>query len=203
MSRPLLSWIMGSYNRPNRMRTCLASILDQEPYGDFEIIVTDNSDNPVAIEQIKELCKMDSRIHYEFTGELAFDPRVGIRSLYDAAEIGFKMSTGEFVCWPNDDPYVCPWFAQRMLGRAAEGNFDIVLCNFINGRHDIPHYPLNTAPVSCSVDKTSFIMRREWMPEEWPGKVTRYGIADGDLVVDIVGRGAKYGKVDHFLVVHN
>jgi len=198
-----LSWVMGSFNRPGRMRTCLASILDQEPYGDFEIIVTDNSDNPVAIEQIKELCKMDPRIHYEFTGERAWNPDINIRSLYTAAEIGVSVSTGEFLTFPNEDDYFAPWFAQRLLLRAQELNADFVYCNFINGRHDIPHYPLNTAPVSCSIDKACFVVKREWFPAEWPGKCTRYGVADGDLVVDIINRGARHGKVDHYLMMHN
>lgn len=198
-----LSWIIGSFNRPGRMRTCLASIVDQEPYGDWEAIVTDNSDNAECRAQIEELCKLDPRIRYEYTGERAWDQRIGIRSLYTAAEIGFALSTGDYVCWPNDDSYFAPWFAKRLLDAADENNFDLVYCNFINGRHDIPYYPLSTAPVSCSIDKTCFMFRRQWMPAEWPGKITRYGIADGDLVVDMVRRGAFPGKVDLYLVMHN
>jgi glycosyltransferase involved in cell wall biosynthesis len=198
-----LSWIIGSFNRPGRMRTCLASIVDQEPFGDWEAIIVDNSTDLDAAKQIEEECSFDPRIRYEHVGERCFDPQIGIRSLYTASELGARMSQGEWICFPNDDSYYAPWFAQRLLAEADSKSLEFVYCDFINGRHDIMHYPLSTAPVSCSIDKTCFMFKREWMPESWPGKITRYGIADGDLVEYLVLKGIRYGKVPQFLVTHN
>jgi glycosyltransferase involved in cell wall biosynthesis len=185
------------------MRTCLASIIDQEPYGEWEAIICDNSDRPDCIEKIQELAKVDSRIRYEHTGERAFDLRIGIRSLYTASEIGFKMSTGDWIVWPNCDSYYIPWFAQRMLKKAEEDDLQFVYSDLVHGRPDIMHYALNCQPWACACDKTNFIFKREWMPEEWPGKVTNYGMADGDLINLLVAKGIRHGKVSQLLVVHN
>ena len=48
MSEPMLSWIIGSFNRPNSMRTCLSSIIDQT-FTDWEAIVTDNSEDRIVM----------------------------------------------------------------------------------------------------------------------------------------------------------
>jgi hypothetical protein len=113
------------------------------------------------------------------------------------------MTTGTWLSFLNDDSYVVPWFLERMLAEADKLGLEFVYCDFIKGRHDIMHYPLSTAPVSCSIDKTCFMFKREWMPESWPGKITRYGIADGDLVEYLVLKGIRYGKVPQYLVTHN
>jgi len=60
---PRVSFIVGCYERPGRLRTCLASLIDQT-FQDFEIIVTDNSVDPVAIEKIKELCDIFRNVHF-------------------------------------------------------------------------------------------------------------------------------------------
>lgn len=198
-----LSWIIGSFNRPSRIRTCLASIVDQEPYGDWEAIIVDNSTDPSCIEQIQNLSKVDSRIRYEHTGERAWDQRIAIRSLYTASEIGVSMSTGEWLVFPNCDSYYAPWFAQRLLAKAAEDNLDFVYCDFVHGRPDIMHYGFNAQPWGCAIDKTCFMFKREWFPEEWPGKLYNYGVADGDLVNSLVAKGIKHGKLPQLLVVHN
>jgi len=198
-----LSWIIGSFNRPGRMRTCLASIVDQEPYGDWEAIVTDNSDNAECRAQIEELCKLDPRIRYEYTGERAFDSRIGIRSLYTANEIGVEMSCGEWLVFPNCDSYYAPWFAQRMLEKADSEKLEFVYCNFVHGRPDIMHYPFDAQPWGCAIDKTCFMLRREWFipfPEQFTGN---YGVADGVLVNALVAKGIRHGKLPQLLVVHN
>jgi glycosyltransferase involved in cell wall biosynthesis len=199
---PKLSFIIGAFNRPYRMRTCLASIADQS-FTDWEAVIVDNSDDPKAIELQREFAKMDPRIRYEHVGERAFDPRVGIRSLYDASEIGVTMTTGSWLCFPNDDSYYCPWFAERMLNAAERENWEFVFSNIIIGRPDIEHYTLDCQPWACAVDKTCYMFKREWFPAEWPGKVDQYGVADGVLVNTLVARGIRVGKVPQVLVVHN
>ena len=61
---PVLAFVVGSYNRPSRMRTCLASLIDQS-MPEIEIVVTDNSDDLDCRKKIEELCKVDPRIKYE------------------------------------------------------------------------------------------------------------------------------------------
>jgi glycosyltransferase involved in cell wall biosynthesis len=184
------------------LRTFLACLVDQT-YDSWECVVTDNSDDPAAIEQQRELCKIDPRIRYEHTGERAWDSRIGIRSLYTAAEIGIAMTTGEYLWTPNDDDYFAPWFLERLMAKADEELLEFVYCDIVIGRPDIAHYALNTAPVGCGIDKCCFLFKREWMPAEWPGKLDQYGVADGVLVNDLVARGIKHGKVPQLLAYHN
>jgi glycosyltransferase involved in cell wall biosynthesis len=182
----------------------LASLIDQT-CEDIEIIVTDNSKDPVTIEKIKELCTVDPRIHYEWTHERSFVnfPRVGIPSLYDAAEIGISMTTGEWICTPNCDSYYPPVFAERLLRYADENNLDFVFCDFVQGRPDMNYHYFFARPEGCLIDKTCFMVKREWFPSEWPGKVELYGVADGVLVNELVAKGIRHGRLAEVLCVHN
>jgi len=204
MSEPLLSWIIGSFNRPNSMRTCLSSIIDQT-FTDWEAIVTDNSDDPMCRAKIELLCRMDPRIRYEWTHDNALTnfPRVGIPSLYDAAEIGVKMTTGKYLMFPNCDSIYAKYFAERVIPFAEEGNFELVICNFIQGRPDMPYFYFDAYPEACRCDKTAYLIRRERFPEQWPGKIDMYGVADGLLVNDLVAKGIRHGKFDQLMIVHN
>ncbi len=200
-----ISWIIGSFNRPNRMRTCLASIVDQDFSGEWEAVVTDNSDDPECRRKIEELCQIDPRVRYEWTHDRALThfPRVDRPSLYDAAEIGVKMTTGEFLIFPNCDSYYPSVFLERMLKKAEADNLDLTYCNVVLGTPHGPYYALDCQPWACSIDKTCYMIRREWFPEEWPGKVEEYGVSDGLLVNYLVERGIRHGKVNEILCVHN
>ncbi len=199
---PRVSAICGAFNRPGRLRTFLACLVDQT-CDSWECVVTDNSTDPEACRLQEELCKIDSRIRYEHTGERAWDEGLGIRSLYTAAEIGISMTTGDFLWMPNDDDYFAPWFLERLLAKADQDQLDFVYSDIVIGRHDIAHYPLNCVPVGCSIDKCCFIFKREWMPSEWPQKRVSYGVADGDLVNHLVSKGIRHGKVPQLLAYHN
>ena len=199
---PRISFIVGSFNRPGRMRTCLASLIDQT-FTDIDITVTDNSDDPMCRAKIELLCQVDPRIRYVWTKEQAFDPRIGISSLYDAAEIGVQMTTGEFVGFPNCDSYFAPWFAERMLQAADGMNLEFVYCDFVQGRPDIPHHYFFARPEACLIDKTCYLIKREWFPIPWPGKIEQYGVADGILVNELVAKGIRHGRLEQTLVVHN
>lgn len=199
---PEISYIIGAFNRPGRLRTFLACLVDQT-HTSWEAVVTDNSDDPEAILLHEEYCKIDPRIRYEHTGERAWDAGLGIRSLYTAAEIGISMTTAPYLNFPNDDDYFCPWFAERLMNKLHSDNLEFVYCDIVIGRPDIAHYALNVTPVGCSIDKCCFIFKREWMPPEWPGKRVSYGVADGDLVNHLVNSGIRHGKLPQLLCVHN
>ena len=199
-----VSFVIGSFNRPGRMRTCLASIADQS-VTDWEAIVTDNSDDPECRRKIEELCLIDSRIRYEWTHDrsLTHFPRVDRPSLYDAAEIGVSMTTGEWICFPNCDSYYPSVFLERMLKKADSDDLQFVYCNVVLGTPTGTYYALDCQPWACAIDKTNFLVKREWFPSEWPGKVEVYGMADGVLVNELVAKGIRHGKVNEILVVHN
>ena len=198
---PKLSFVIGAFNRPGRLRTCLASIADQT-FTDWEGIVCDNSTDETAIALQHVYCDQIG-FRYEHTGERAYDPRIGIRSLYTATEIGVGMTTGTWICAPNDDSYYAPWFAERLLQAAETNAWQFVYCDLVHGRPDIAHYALNCQPHACAIDKTNSLVLREWWqpyPNQFDGQ---YGVADGLLVNELVARGIRHGKVPQLLVVHN
>lgn len=204
MSAPRISFIIGSFNRPNSMRTCLSSIINQT-FEDWEAIVTDNSDDPMCRAKIELLCRMDHRIRYEWTHDRTFinHPRVGIPSLYDAAEIGVRMTTGEQIVFPNCDSIYCPVFAERMLQSVDQFGSELTYCDFVQGRHDMSYSYFFSRPEACSIDKTCYMIKREWFPEEWPGKVEQYGVADGILINELVAKGIRHRRVEQVFVIHN
>ena len=202
MREPTVSVVIGSFNRPGRARTFLACLVDQS-FEDWEAVLTDNSDDPVCAAKIEEMCKIDPRIRYEWTKERAFDPLLGISSLYDAAEIGIAMTTGKWIWAPNEDDYACPWFLERMLQTANDSNLDFVYCTFVQGRHDVPHHFFDTYHEACRIDKMTYMIKREWFPIPWPGKQTGYGVADGLLVNELIAKGIRHGKINQCLCVHN
>jgi glycosyltransferase involved in cell wall biosynthesis len=201
---PAVAVIIGSYNRPGRARTFLACLVDQE-FTDWEAILTDNSDDPECRRKIEELCKIDPRVRYEWTHDQALTnfPRVSIPSLYDAAEIGVKMTTGKWLWFPNEDTYACPYFLQRMVQFAEENDLEFAYCEFVQGRPDMPYFGFFTRAEACQIDKTCYMIRRDWFPESWPGKIEMYGVADGLLVNDLVAKGIRHGKFNQMMVVHN
>ncbi len=118
-------------------------------------------------------------------------------------EIGVGMTTGEWLCYPNDDSYYCPWFAERLLAHAEANNLEFVYSDIVIGRPDIAHYPLSCQPWACAVDKTCYMFKREWFqpfPDQFTGQ---YGVADGLLVNALVARGIRHGKLPQLLVFHN
>ena len=199
---PRVSAVVGAFNRPGRLRTFLACLVDQT-FTDWEAVVVDNSDQPEALAASREMCKIDPRIRYEEMGDRAFSPLHGIRSLYDASEIGIAMTTGEWIWVPNDDTYACPWFLQRMMETVDATQAEFVFCDFVQGRPDVPHHGFVTTAEACQIDKTCYIIRRDKFPIPWPGKIEQYGVADGILVNELVAKGIKLAKLQQMLIVHN
>jgi len=198
---PKLSWIVGSFNRPGRMRTCLASILDQS-FQDFDIVVTDNSDDKACRLDIEYLCQIDPRIRYEWTHDRAMT-NTPYPSLYDAAEIGVRMTDSPWLIFPNCDSYYSPRFSEHLLRLAEQNNLQFVVCNFVHGRDNVPYLPKEAHPAICCCDKTACLFRREIFPAEWPGKVDRYPVADGVLAEQLVRSGIRWGRFNPYMVMHN
>ena len=202
---PRLSFIITAHNRPKALRTCLSSLI-QQTREDWEAIVMDNSEpGPLAAEHF-ELSEMDKRISYKWirdrTAISSPKPLIHSHSLYLATEIGIARTTGEWLAFPNDDSYYCPWYVERMLESAIANAWDLVYCDLVGGSAKGGHYLLTASPQLCSIDKTNFLMRRQWFTG-FPADPDDYPQADGLMVEDLVRRGIRHGHVPQILVVHN
>jgi hypothetical protein len=122
-------------------------------------------------------------------------------SIYKATELGVAATDGEWLGFPNCDSYYCPWYLERMLAEATAQSWELVYCDLVAGTAN-GHWPMQTRPVRCCVDKTCFLVKREWFkgfdhtPEAYP-------MADGLLLEDLVTRGIRHGRLGQTLVVHN
>ena len=194
---PELAFVITAYERPLALRTCLSSLV-QQTFKNWQAIVADNS----ADSSQSELRHVDRRIVYFHTRNFtAIQGAMHDHSLYAATELAVKATIAPWLCFPNDDSYYCPWFAERMLGAAKESGVDLLYCDLVAGSAK-EHHPMQTKPQRCCIDKTCFIMKREWF-RGFSHKPEDYAQADGLMIEDLVARGIKHGRVPQTLVVHN
>jgi glycosyltransferase involved in cell wall biosynthesis len=204
MSR--LSFVVVACSKPQSLRTCLSSLVEQTK-GDIEIIVVDNTPNEDSgsIAFNREFCRMDSRIRYEWVADRTVIDKPHIRHkhcLYTATEIGVEMATGEWLCFPNQDSYYAPVFVERMFQAADECFTEFCYCDIVLGGPGHGYFPLSTAPRNCAIDKTCYMLRREWFMG-FEGKHENYELEDGYFVERLIARGIKHRKCVQPLVVHN
>ena len=204
MSR--LSFIVVAHSKPETLRTCLSSLVDQS-FKSIEIIVVDNTPDMTTANFNRELCRsfVDPRIRYEWTADRTAVNRPNIRHkncLYTATEIGVGLARYEWLAFPSQDDYATPVFAQRMLAVADETGAEMVLCDVVLGGPGHGYFTLGTAPRSCAVDKCSFIIKRDWF-DGFAGKHDNYELEDGFFVERLVARGIKVEKCAQVLMCHN
>jgi GT2 family glycosyltransferase len=206
-----VSLIVSAYERPNALRTCLSSIV-QQTHTDWRVLVVDNTArkrmgyaNKRVVEEIN-----DPRVTYinvahdTYLGDALMNASGHKYSVYKATEIGVDhpfMREGEWLGFPSDDTYVVPWYLERMLAAAAAQSWELVYCDLVAGGPR-EHHPMQTRPLRCCIDKTCFLLKREWFrgfdhsPEAYPQ-------ADGLLLEDLVARGIRHGRLGQCLVCHN
>ena len=198
----MISFIITAYNRPSSLRTCLSSLIDQT-YPAWDAVVVDNSDSTTYTSLHQDLCDMDKRIHYKYVrSQTAIAGAMHTHSLYKATDIGIGHTTGEWLAFPNDDSYYCPWYAERMLKAAEHQAWDLVYCDIVGGTPAGGHFWLRAEPKLCSIDKTNFMLRREWYTG-FPAGPQDYPHADGLMIESLVARGIRHGRVPQILAVHN
>jgi len=199
----VISFIITAFNRPLALRTCLSSIV-QQTNEDWMGMVMDNSDDPVLAKRNKNMLAGDfERFSYNHvSGETHVEDSMHKYSLYKATEIGVRVTYGDWLCFPNDDSYYCPWFAERMLRAAESSQWDLVYCDIVMGGPK-SHNLLEAHPRLCQIDKTNFLLRRNWFQGFSKGHGDDYPQADGYMIEELVRRGIRHGRVPQVLVTHN
>jgi hypothetical protein len=167
---------------------------------DYEFIVTCNSVREDVRQSVFEVAG-------RFDAQVLFTVDEGAKDCYYAAEIAAKRARGDWLCFPSEDSYYVPYFADRMSVWTAE--WDFIYCDMLyTSKWTEPvawtYSVMDVRPVRQHIDKTCFMLRRELF-EVFPGK--RDGApceADGELAEELVSRGVRHGKAHGgALVVHN
>ncbi len=199
----MISFIITAFNRPLALRTCLSSLV-QQTHEEWEAMIVDNS--PDMGGENVPLIDMDKRIRWMDVSEhtaIEANSSGHKYSLYKATELGVQWTArGDWLCFPNDDSYYCPWFAERMLSAAESNQWDLVYCDIVMGGSG-GHHLLEAAPKRCQIDKTNFLLRREWFQGFSHGHGLDYPQADGFMIEELVRRGIRHGRVPEVLCVHN
>jgi len=204
MSR--LTFVVVAHGKPETLRTCLSSLVDQTEKS-IDVIVVDNTPDMTMANFNKNMCQsfVDPRIHYEWTASRTRVEKPNVRHkhcLYTATEIGVEMATGEYVAFPSQDDYATPVFAKRMLAVADETGAEFVHCDVVLGGPGHGYFALGTAPRNCAIDKCAFILKREKFIG-FEGKWDNYELEDGFFVERLVERGIKVAKCAQILMCHN
>ena len=194
-----VAFIITHYDRKLALRNCLLS-LKLQTFADWKGIVVDNG-HPRQSPSTRYTAQQEGFDYCYTRPETTITGAIHTHSLYKATEIGVKLTESEWLCFPNDDSYYCPWFLERML-RAAEANqWDLVYCDFVAGSA-LGHWTMQSSPRLCCIDKTCFILKREWF-RGFPATAENYPQADGLMIEDLVKRGIRHGRVPEVLCVHN
>ncbi len=200
IERDLISFIVSAYDRPKSLRACLGSLSAQtEPH---ELIVCCNSLQQCQIDMHRKVCE-------EFDAKLYLTGRWGATCCYSSAEmiVDRGYAHGDWLAFPSDDSLYVGRFSEIMLRAARENRWDLVYCNMV---YDSPmplsnyHYgDLDVQPRLGRIDKTGFLLRREWF-KKFPGKnpTGSFADCDGKLIRDLVDKGIKHGKAPGRLAVH-
>ena len=202
-----ISYIVSAYNNPNYL-PCLLHSLKVQTDQSFEVIVTDNSDDPLQQQLIEHEVN-----NFRFLFGRPWYVRTIGPTCFHSAEEGARFTLGEFLCFPSDDSYYVPTFGETMYKAAIETPADLVLCDMLyDPRSGQGRYAaVEQHPRRNWFDKTGFILRRSLF-EGFPNKVDGYDAnrtgavvdcADGMLAESLVARGVSYKELRDVLVVHN
>ena len=197
---PRVSLIVSSHNRPLALRLLLTSLQLQTELS-WETIVTDNSDKENAYVIQLEIERVDDpRIRYIYTGDRA-------ANCYCSADMAVPQAKGEWLGFPSDDGYYCPWYLERMLRCAQQHgpSTALVYCNVVLGSA-AAHPALDTHPRCCEIDKTTFLVRRDWFERVGGFGAENVGLpapSDGLFIEKLIAQGIDHAKVGELLCVHN
>ena len=108
---PKVSVIIPTYNRPDRLRTALASVLAQE-YRDFQIIVVNDGATPV--EPVIAAFNGDGRITL-----INHDRNRGLAA---SRNTGLRQATGTYVCYLDDDDRFLPDHLRTLVDQLETGD---------------------------------------------------------------------------------
>lgn len=193
MNQPDISFIVSAFDRPIALLGCIAS-LKLQTHKNIEIIITDNGDSNIVCEFNRDYVEIDDIFDVKYVETLG-------PTCYHSAEVGAQYARGRYLCFPSDDSYYCPPFAEEMLKAADLNNWDLVYCEMLHSFRGSKYAVLGTEARLNRIDKTGFLVKRELFPG-FPDKTGGDCAADGLLIERLVRSGIRHGKVDSCLVVH-
>ena len=188
MRKPEISFIVSSYARPIELTICLKSLELQRT--NCEILIADNKGSSIT----QDICD----------GYAYYDTSKKCKDCYQSANLLAKEARGKYLCFPSDDNYYTPFFAERLLAHAKRFKLDLVYCDFIQNPTTVGSYEVFRAqPIIGHIDKGGFLVKRDKFPGFPTGSARKDVFADGLMIEQLRGTGIRFGKVNDVLWVHN
>ena len=132
-TEPLISVVIPVYNKEDKLKKCIDSVLKQS-YSRFEIIIVNDgsTDNSRAV--IDLISKNDSRIKAFHTSN---------KGVSSARNIGIDNATGEYICFIDSDDWIDENYLESLLGLSIKQNVDILIISAkveVNEKIQINHF---------------------------------------------------------------
>ena len=189
-----VAFIVSSRGRPRELASCLASlVLQDDPK---QIVVATTNENRKNIAAIRKVCRQfDVRL---------LDTRS--KNLFYATASGVHVTKSEWLCFPNDDAYLVPFYSRIMIREANKNGWDMVYCDCIyDPRMDKNYYTVfEVEPVTSRIDKVCVMVRRKVF-HGFPliDHHQFWTMADGLFVRQLVKEGVSHGKCPGVMAAHN
>lgn len=201
-TRPLVSVVLPTHDRPHRLAGALASVLAQT-YRSLEVLVVDDASSRPAEETVALVCAHDSRVRV-----LRLETNSGAAVARNTA---LRRASGELIAFLDDDDRWEPdKVAKQVEELEAHPDLGIVSCNYLI-EHELSHSAAEVfrGPSTFTAEQVqwanfpgsfSFVMARRsalgdelWLDEAFPS------VEDWDLWLRCVRR-ARAGVVNEVLV---
>jgi Glycosyl transferase family 2 len=190
-----ISYILSTYHNPDAL-CCALYWLKAQTQSDIEVIVADNSTDPIMVGRNESAVKRLNDRRFRYYNTRMFD-------CYASAEFAVQRARGEFLCFPSDDSYYVPMFGEVLLKAARQHNLDLVYCNMVmDPRYYNIHWVLDVGPRIAQIDKSGFLLRKSKFVV-FPGDIVSRIYADGALIEELVRQGVRHGKVKDILAFHD
>jgi hypothetical protein len=195
-----ISFIVATYNRPKNLKVLLDCLIAQDE-DNWECIVMDEGNNKCIIPN-------DPRFQHHAVERITLFPEQNNRGTFGLLpkQAGLRYAKYDWVVFPSEDIYYVPQFTSIMKQAAIQNpTIDIIACDFVFDR--IGFKVVTTAPVMGFVDVCNYILRKSKIGNvrfsDFFETPYRMGTADGWFIEKIVENGAKFGRLDKILMVHN
>ncbi len=161
-NRPMVSFVMPTYNRADLLPRAIDSILKQT-FEDFELVIVDDGSTDNTKEILKRYQKKDARIRVIFS-----KPNKGVAV---ARQIGNEAARGKYIAIMDSDDYLYPIFLERGI-RFLEENEDVTILKlepnyYFEGsdpENNFKHtYPIHQILFESRIANVGNIFRRDFI----------------------------------------
>lgn len=189
---PIVSVLVGTYNRPHLLRGLLAS-LQAQTLTNWECLVMDEgyAEHHEAAHIITQFG--DPRITHYPCGPFRNDWHA------EAKNLGAAMASGRWFVFPADDAYYVPTAFAVMTATAEARGWSLVYCDWLYNQ--MGYVPWRVLSRVGHIDVGGFLVRRAtWLDHPW---TQRSQTADGEWIEQLVLAGVPHGSAPGVCYVKN